>query len=290
MSFNFPISPNFSITGQPIAHLIKGDVPVDYYKRVELFDAVLDKYASIHVGHEKARANALASQTGGSGFTLYLRNFGIEEYRYSDDPTERMYNFRFAQFEKMIQELVKRAGSALFSLCGGNDQLDEFLGRGKPVFTGQSQNWHALAVELIQAAKAIVIFANDMSPGLLEEIKITQSLRKTSRAIVYLSKASKTLAEMLNNKGDPDTFMSLKSHFLEFENVYEPPQLEGWNPSFVNEGEKLPTWPGAKRLHELLSDLYTGTNEMRTVRTVACQILNQTELQSPEGNYLWKRA
>jgi hypothetical protein len=167
MNFRFPISPSFSITGQPISRLISGDVSEGYGERIELFNAVLDKLASIHTGHAKARAIALASQTGGPAFTLYLRNFGIEEYRYSDDPTERMYNLRIAQCEKIIRAQVKRAGSALLSLRGGNDLLDEFLGWGEPIFTGQSENWHVLAVELIQAAKAIVIFANDISPAII---------------------------------------------------------------------------------------------------------------------------
>lgn len=96
-----------------------------------------------------------------------------------------------------------------------------------------------------------------------------------------MSKASKKLNELLYNEGDPDTFARLKSHFLQFENVYETPELEGWSYS-VSEGDKLLTWPGARRIYELLNDLYIGTSEMQTVRTVPCQILSQAELQSPD--------
>ena len=89
MNFRFPISPNFSITGQPISRLISGDLPAEYHQRIELLDAVFDKFEAVHEAHEQARAIVLASQQGGPSFALYLRNFGVEEFRYSDDPHAR---------------------------------------------------------------------------------------------------------------------------------------------------------------------------------------------------------
>ena len=70
----------------------------------------------------------MASQEGGPGFVLYLRNFGIEEAQAPHPGIERMYDMRAVEFEKSIAAHSGAAGLTMVSLRGGNDALDEFLG------------------------------------------------------------------------------------------------------------------------------------------------------------------
>lgn len=204
MNFRFPISPNFSITGQPISRLISGDLPAEYQQRIELLDAVFDKFEAVHEAHEQARAIVLASQQGGPSFALYLRNFAVEEFRYSDDPTERIYDFRSAQFEEMLRKKVEQTGLTLLSLRGGNDRLDEFLGRTGPVFTGCSENWRDLVSELIAAAKVIVIVASGVSAGLFDELHVIAALGKNDRTVVFVKPEARTLADIVNQATTPE--------------------------------------------------------------------------------------
>jgi hypothetical protein len=231
MNFRFPISPNFSITGQPISRLISGDLPAEYHQRIELLDAVFDKFEAVHEAHEQARAIVLASQQGGPSFALYLRNFGVEEFRYSDDPTERIYDFRSAQFEEMLRKNAEQAGLAFLSLRGGNDRLDEFLGHTRPVFTGRSENWRDLVSELIAAAKVIVIVASGVSAGLFEELQVITAMGKNNRTLVFLKPEAKTLADILNQAEQPEQIETLRASFRQFTEIYETPRVDGWKPA-----------------------------------------------------------
>jgi tetratricopeptide (TPR) repeat protein len=282
MNFRFPISPNFSITGQPISRLISGDLPAEYHQRIELLDAVFDKFEAVHEAHEQARAIVLASQQGGPSFALYLRNFGVEEFRYSDDPTERIYDFRSAQFEEMLRKNAEQAGLAFLSLRGGNDRLDEFLGHTRPVFTGRSENWRDLVSELIAAAKVIVIVASGVSAGLFEELQVITAMGKNNRTLVFLKPEAKTLADILNQAEQPEQIETLRASFRQFTEIYETPRVDGWKPAATESREASPDWPGAARFSELLTDSYTGKSELRAVRAAPFQILSTSELDSAD--------
>jgi hypothetical protein len=128
MNFRFPISPNFSITGQPISRPISGDLPAEYHQRIELLDAVFDKFEAVHEAHEQARAIVLASQQGGPSFALYLRNFEVEEFRYSDDSRAGSGSTWCPQ--PRHQSMSRRlAFAALPSVIGGSGS--DFIARGR---------------------------------------------------------------------------------------------------------------------------------------------------------------
>ena len=281
MSFRFPISPTLSITAQPIARLIRADLPASHEERLQLFTTVLDKYHSVRGGHEAARRAAIESQQGGPGFVLFLRNFGIEQLADPVAGVERIHDFFTATLVQGVRSEVQAAGLAVLSLRGGNDVLDELLGYGMPIFTGQLDNWRAIASELMDAAAAIVIVASELTPGLREEIELIRARAKTGCTIVFVCERRTTLNQMLSDAPEPAALAALRAAFGDFENVHGPPPRVGWRPK-QDLPPELRDWPGFGALRALLTRARAGNSELAAVRAAAFQVLAPGELDTPD--------
>jgi tetratricopeptide (TPR) repeat protein len=281
MSFRFPISPNLSITAQPIARLIRADLPASHEERLQLFAAVLDKYHSVREGHEAARRAAVESQQGGPGFVLFLRNFASEQLADAAAGIERIHDFYTAALVQGVRSEVQAAGLAMLSLRGGNDVLDELLGYGLPVFTGQLGNWRAIASELIDAAAAIVIVASELTPGLREEIELIQARARTGVTIVFVCARRTTLKQLLSDAPDPAALAALRAAFGAFEHVHGPPPRVGWRPK-QDLAPELRDWSGFGALRALLAHARPGSSELAAVRAAVCQVLTPGELDTPD--------
>jgi tetratricopeptide (TPR) repeat protein len=260
---------------------MKGDIPMDHEERLELFHAVLNKYASVWEGHEAARNAAIASQEGGPGFVLYLRNFGSEEHENPAPGVERMYDLSAAELKKGVQAQVRSAGMSLLSLRGGSDPLDEMLGFAFPFFTGQLDNWRSIASELISAASAIVMVVSEMTPGLLDEVDLIRGMGRTSSSIVLVREAKTTLASLISDASNPAAIATLKSSFHDFNHVYGPPPRLGWRPG-QDVDPALRDWPGLQCLSDLLAQAQPGKSALTAVRAAPCQVLYPRELTTPD--------
>lgn len=138
----------------------------------------------------------------GTGFLLYLRNFSAEvenpwrvsrrSVHWTDGISEADLYPR--DLERKIFQTVQ-SNLIHVMLCNDNDSTPP---DGVLSVRVASDDWVSVVTALIYAASTVIIYASEISDGLLTELDICESLAKSSRKLFV---ESESILDVLSNRG-----------------------------------------------------------------------------------------
>ncbi|MEO6328239.1 MAG: tetratricopeptide repeat protein [Ginsengibacter sp.] len=235
------VSPKLGAEGAGALGLVKGDIPTDNKENMQLIEGMAWRISALHESHYSARKIAFDYKDRNQQFALYLRNFGMEV-------KNNFLNLHSFTFESWLRNKFSNYGISLLSLRGGTDSLSGH----KSVFSTNSDNWLPTAEEIVSAANIIIIYAGELSNGLLEEIKIIRKFNKQDRCVIAVTEQENPsldswFSDKVSNSG---RVMELKNFFSDFPNIYDLNVLKGTKP----EDEFFLHWQGNDKIDNLISD------------------------------------
>lgn len=274
-TLNVYISPKLGAEADAVLRLIKCDIPEKAKERDNMIEGISYRLSAIHQCHYQARKIVHDYTHRHHQFGLFLRNFGIEERKQVIDVHSNL-------FESWIRKMSGSNGLSLMSLRGGSDAM---FG-AKPVFSTVSDNWLTIAGELISAAKFIVIFAGDLSPGLMEEIELIRAHKRQDRCVVaitekgtptippfQLSRDGVPYGSVIRMSDDEQKSVSveeLRDYFKDFPHTFD------FNPQHHKGDEEnyYSAWPGEERLRTFINDAFSTRLDLPHAIEAPCRYVD----------------
>lgn len=209
----------FGMAEVPIGRLINGDVPDDDEERWQMVEAPRSHIRRMLDEHTRAQQALRACRDSGRPFVLYLRSFS------SELRTERSRGAILSTFtpvpllfQQSLQQLLASDGIPVVKLHGGSDGLVSGLVTDALVLSTHARNWEATAVELIDAAAAIVFVISEMSPGVSAELTRLRERGRAARCLIALAAGPvPTGRDLIDADG-------VRASVRDFANVFELPE------------------------------------------------------------------
>lgn len=274
-TLNVHISPKLGVEADAVLRLITGDIPENAQERDNMIEGISVMLSAIHQRHYQARKIVHDYVHRHHQFGLFLRNFGVEERK-------QVIAAHSHVFESWIRKMSRSNGLSLMTLRGGSDAL---FG-AKPVFSTVSDNWLPIAEELIAAAKFIVIFAGDLSAGLIKEIELIRAHQRQNRCVVAITKKGTptfppfqlsrngvpygSVVRMTDDEQKSASVEELREFFKDFPHTFDfnPQDHRG------NEENYYSVWPGEEGLRTFVTDAFSTRLDLPHAIEAPCQYVD----------------
>jgi hypothetical protein len=179
----------FGVDECAVGQLINGDLPEDDEERWRILGAPRYRIQKLLDAHLRARAALHSCGDSGRPFVLFLRSFSTEHKTYREGrAVATSVATDSYKFQEWLQTRLAGGGVPLIKLHGGSDAVMPEVGGAGNELSTHSENWEAVAAELIRAAAAIVVLISDLSPGVMTELELIRDSGRTRRCLVAVSK------------------------------------------------------------------------------------------------------
>jgi tetratricopeptide (TPR) repeat protein len=204
----------FGVDELAVGQLINGELPTDDEERWRIVDAPRYHIKKLLDEHLRAQAALCECRDSGRPFVLFLRSFSSEfKGNRIDGAIADHFILHSVRFQLWLRLQLERKQITMLKLHGGSDGFFSGVDDDLNILSTHSQNWKAVATELIQAAAAIVFLVSHMTAGVVEEFELIRKFGETQRCLVVLLNPSNT-----PNSASDDT---IRARIADFPNVFD---------------------------------------------------------------------
>lgn len=210
----------FGIDEFAVGHLINGDFPTDDEARWRVLKAPEYHIRRLLNEHRRAQLAIADAVRTRRPFVLYLRSFSSEFAGMREgQAVAGLVDLNSMKFQSWIRRFLDARAAPLIRLHGGSDGFhagDEDV----CVLSTHSENWEAVAEELIEHAGAIVFLLSDLNPGVRLELERIRAQNRCEHCVVAIPNDDDAPRDPPAQSARSE---EIRAHVADFEHVFVLP-------------------------------------------------------------------